>query len=595
MLKNRTYNWRDMLRLPFRAAPIPVVLLLLAALIQAVIPTFVLAFATAALVDTAMQIFQHQSPISAIYFPLALLIAAIGITTILDNVIRLLTSRIAINMERNYTPAILEARANLSYQHIEDEDSWELVELTDDLLDTLKGGLGAVRTVLRNIVAVIAVFTLIVLQVWWAALALIVLSVPLFWLAVRAGKRSYDAEVEALKEERRYSYFSEEVLTNRDAVDERTLFGYSDDVTGRYYQHFKAAHKIQLDAELQMQIAQKSASIVMAIISVLIILSLVNPVLTGQLSAGMFMGIVSAIFAVIEMLSSSMQPAIAKFSKGQEYLESLTELLSLSRTPGATDLPDSVPMEFERLEFRNVTFKYPTGESEVLHNLSFDLDRGKHYAFVGANGAGKTTIAKLLTGLYDGYDGEILINGKELRSYPISTVKALFSVVQQDFARYEVSLADNIALGAAAQQVPMEQLTELVNAVPLGSVVSELPDGLKTHLGKIDEDGIDLSGGQWQQVAITRSLLSPAPIKILDEPTAALDPVAESRIYQEFENLMHGKTTIMISHRLGSTKLADKIFVIADGNIAEQGTHDELMAENGIYAQMFRAQSDWYL
>jgi len=595
MLKIRTYNWLDILRLPFQAAPIPVILLLLAALIQAVIPTFVLAFATAALVDTAMQIFAQQSPTSAIYIPLALLITAIGITTILDNVLRLLTSRIAINMERIYTPAILEARANLAYQHIEDEDSWELVELSDELLDTLKGGLGAVRTILRNIVAVIAVFTLIVLQVWWAALALVLLSVPLFWLAVRAGKRSYDAEVEALKEERRYSYFSEEVLTNRDAVDERTLFGYSDDVTGRYYQHFKAAHKIQLDAELQMQIAQKSASIVMAIISVLIILALIPPVLSGQLSPGMFMGVVSAIFAVIEMLSSSMQPAIAKFSKGQEYLESLTELLSLSRTPGATDLPDAEPIVFEHLDFRNVTFKYPTGESEVLHNLSFDLERGKHYAFVGANGAGKTTIAKLLTGLYDGYEGEILINGKELRSYPIGTIKALFSVVQQDFARYEVSLADNIALGAAARQVPMDQLTELVNAVPLGTVIGKLPAGLNTHLGKIDEDGIDLSGGQWQQVALTRSLLSPAPIKILDEPTAALDPVAESRTYQEFEHLMRGKTTIMISHRLGSTKLADKIFVIDHGGVAEQGTHDELMAENGIYAQMFRAQSDWYL
>jgi len=155
-------------------------------------------------------------------------------------------------------------------------------------------------------------------------------------------------------------------------------------------------------------------------------------------------------------------------------------------------------------------------------------------------------------------------------------------------------MADNIALGDAASDISEDKLKEIANLVELDETIADLKKGINTPLGKIMEDGVDISGGQWQKVAIARSLLSRAPIKILDEPTAALDPIAESRIYQEFEGLMKGKTTIFISHRLGSTKLADEILVIEDGSIIERGAHYELMGENGKYAEMFEAQRKWY-
>jgi len=223
------------------------------------------------------------------------------------------------------------------------------------------------------------------------------------------------------------------------------------------------------------------------------------------------------------------------------------------------------------------------------------LEAGKHYAFVGKNGAGKTTITKLLTGLYTEYEGEILINGKELREYPVSTVKALFSVVYQDFAKYYIPLKDNIKLGDVSGKNTEEKIPDILTKGGLEELVSELKDGIDTPLGKILENGQDISGGQWQRIALARSLISRAPVKMLDEPTAALDPISESRVYGEFENLMKGKTTVFISHRLGSTKLADEILVIDDGMIIERGTHDELMDDEGQYAQMFEAQRGWYL
>ncbi|MDR3121389.1 MAG: ABC transporter ATP-binding protein/permease, partial [Clostridiales bacterium] len=219
-------------------------------------------------------------------------------------------------------------------------------------------------------------------------------------------------------------------------------------------------------------------------------------------------------------------------------------------------------------------------------------ERGKHYSFVGVNGAGKTTITKLITGLYTNYDGAILVDGRSLRGFSQAELKGLSTVVYQDFARYSFSLYDNIAIGAVGADDA--DVNSAIDLIGLREAAEKLPDGVYTNLGKIFENGVDLSGGEWQRVAMARSLISKAPLRILDEPTAALDPVSESRVYSQFEQISQGKATIFISHRLGSTKLADTIFVLSDGKITERGAHRELMGLNGLYAEMYSAQADWY-
>ena len=234
---------------------------------------------------------------------------------------------------------------------------------------------------------------------------------------------------------------------------------------------------------------------------------------------------------------------------------------------------------------------YPQTERKILDDFSLRLERGKHYAFVGVNGAGKTTMMKLITGLYDNYEGEILLNGRDIRTFPQSALKALCAVVFQDFARYQVSMRDSITLGDEARN---QNLNEVLEQVGLTDAVNTLSKGLDTPLGKIYEGGQDLSGGQWQRLAIARALVRNSPIRILDEPTAALDPVSESEFYAHFGELSKGTTTIFISHRLGSTKLADRIFVLDGGKIVEEGTQAELLAKGGLYAEMYEAQRSWY-
>ena len=222
------------------------------------------------------------------------------------------------------------------------------------------------------------------------------------------------------------------------------------------------------------------------------------------------------------------------------------------------------------------------------------LYNGKHYAFVGVNGAGKTTITKLLTGMYDDFEGKILIDGKSIREFTTSELKGLFSVVYQDFAKYYISLKENIGLGNV-HGVSDEEITEALESIGLAELVEELPNGLDTPLGKIKEGSVDISGGQWQRIAIARTIANKAPVHILDEPTAALDPIAESNIYSIFSKISRGKWTIFITHRLSAARLADEIFVIADGRVCEKGSHSELMEKQGVYAEMFEAQRSWYL
>lgn len=250
--------------------------------------------------------------------------------------------------------------------------------------------------------------------------------------------------------------------------------------------------------------------------------------------------------------------------------------------------------EKHTIEFVHVSFRYPRSEQYVLKDINLKITSGEHLSVVGLNGAGKTTFIKLLCRLYDVTEGEILIDGINIKDYSEDAYRKLFAVVFQDFKLLAFSLRENIAFGEEAEE------EEIKNALELSGFYEDsqkLPKGLDTMLYKsFDEQGTELSGGQQQKVAIARALYKNAPIVILDEPTAALDPVAEYDIYRHFDCLVGNKTAIYISHRLSSCKFCDRIAVFADHTIKEYGTHSELLnMKNGIYATMFAAQAQYYV
>lgn len=260
-----------------------------------------------------------------------------------------------------------------------------------------------------------------------------------------------------------------------------------------------------------------------------------------------------------------------------------------SMEPGIRD----VPTETASIEFRNVSFRYPNAERYTLQNINFKIEKGQKFALVGRNGAGKTTLVKLLCGLYTNYEGEILLDGKNIRDFCREEYFSLLSVVFQDIALLPVSLEKNITL--EEKTTNRGELARAIQLSGLSEKIASLTEGLDTPLIKSVEDkAVDLSGGEMQKLALARALYKGGKILLLDEPTAALDPIAENEMYQTYRKLTMGNTSIFISHRLSSTGFCDWILLLDGGVIIEEGTHRELLAKGGLYAEMFEAQSKYY-
>lgn len=312
---------------------------------------------------------------------------------------------------------------------------------------------------------------------------------------------------------------------------------------------------------------------------------------TNVISVGDFSMCVSAagtLYWSLYGIVGGVQDVIKKCAYAHRYIEFM-------RFPAAMEKGTKSVKKCEHtIEFRHVSFKYPRSEKLVLRDINLTIKSGEHLSIVGLNGAGKTTFIKLLCRLYDVTEGEILVDGVNIKEYSDEEYRKLFSVVFQDFQLFAFSLRENIAFGEQPDDKELERVLKLAG---LWEDVQKLPQGLDTMLYKsFDENGTDLSGGQRQKTAIARALYRNAPVVILDEPTAALDPVAEYEIYRQFNKLVGGKTAVYISHRLSSCKFCDRIVVFADDTIKENGTHDELVGlSGGIYAEMFAEQAKYYI
>ena len=245
------------------------------------------------------------------------------------------------------------------------------------------------------------------------------------------------------------------------------------------------------------------------------------------------------------------------------------------------------------IRLENVSFRYPESEKMILEHINLTLHPGEKLAIVGLNGAGKTTLVKLLCGFYDPTEGRVLLNGRDIREYNRRDYYRMFSAVFQSFSLLAASVAVNVA--QTEHYIDMEKVRRCTAQAGLLEKIESLPDGFDTLLNRtVYEDSVMLSGGETQRLMLARALYKDAPVILLDEPTAALDPIAEAELYQKYSDMTAGKSSIYISHRLASTRFCDRIILIENSCIAEEGTHEELLAKNGRYGELFEVQSKYY-
>jgi ATP-binding cassette, subfamily B, bacterial len=314
----------------------------------------------------------------------------------------------------------------------------------------------------------------------------------------------------------------------------------------------------------------------------------------GRLSIGTFYFLTNAILQA----SSTIQQVFSTLSGIADQALFLTDLLAffemrptIQSKPNALPAPRPIRQGFE---FHNVSFQYPGNERRVIDRLNFHLHPGERVALIGENGQGKTTIVKLITRLYDPTEGQILLDGIDLREYDLEDLYREIGVIFQDFMRYEMTARENIAVGKIEEVMDLPMLKAAAQKSMADEVIARLPAGFEQMLGRRFEGGVDLSGGEWQKLALARAYLRNSQLLILDEPTAALDARSEYQVFQRFAELTAGKMALFISHRFSTVRMADRIVVLESGRIVEEGTHDKLTHMGGRYAEMFELQAASY-
>ncbi len=423
----------------------------------------------------------------------------------------------------------------------------------------------------------------------WIGLGIVLVGIPMLLLGYYAAGRNFAVTFEGADSRRRMAELKR-LATDKHAMFERKLFG-AEQLFAQKWDFYSARYAdIAIEEQKRGMYADVAARLLNVVYLVFVICAAASGFWGGSLSIGQFAAALHAVAGIGNNLHDCSRQMVWLLSVAME-INYYREFLAL---PVRTDLGHVESLSGYDIAFSHVSFRYPGTKREVLKDVSFTLREGERIAFVGENGAGKSTIVKLLCGLYEPKAGRISVGGVPVRALSPALRTRIFSAVFQDFGAYQLTLRENVAFGNLKSFQEDERLLAALGRADAKELATGHPEGLDRSLGKLTENGQDLSRGQWQKLAMARAFVSDAKYVILDEPTASLDPLAESRMYENFARIFEERGTVMISHRLASAKMADRIFVLDGGRIVQEGSHEELMARQGLYRAMFLVQSSLY-
>lgn len=388
--------------------------------------------------------------------------------------------------------------------------------------------------------------------------------------------------------EREMNYYCN-LLSDKKSLFEMKVFLCMDYIKNKWYHKNQELFKERIKINRKSQKYFFFSSLMNLIWIAIVIIYTICKLKYNEISLGLCISVLGSALTLLSLVENTSY-VFSNLTLNSMYIKYYIKFnqLPLIHTKQESNLKEANTYTFE---FINVSFKYPNTEKYVLKELNLKFNTNEKIALVGENGAGKSTIIKLICKLYQPNEGNIYINGVNINDISYHSLHKIFSVVFQNFVRYNFTIRENIALEKMNEMNFDDLMKKIMKEINLED---RLIDNLDISLGKVEEDGIDLSTGQWQKLAIARCLFARSNYAILDEPTASLDPISESNIYELFLNVINQKGSLIISHRLASAKLSDKIFVLKNGKISEMGTHEELMRQKGEYFEMFEKQSEWY-
>ena len=497
-------------------------------------------------------------------------------------------------LTRHVNTLIIDKSISLDLQFYEDPVFYDNMQNARRRADS--SALAIVTSISQVAQQLITLISLVVLLVGfspWLAVVVILAAVPNFLSNSRFAEMAFRALTHRAPEARLLSYI-ENLLTSNETVKEIKLFGLGESLKQRYEDLFTQF----LEEDTSIARRNTYASLAWGMLSNLAYYGSYIWVIVRTITRAITLGDMTMFLSVFRQSQRAVQMLLENFSRLYENNLYLDNLLDFLKIEPALEIPENGKIApapiLEGVRFENVSFKYPGSEKFVLKNVNLFIKPGESIALVGLNGAGKTTLIKLLTRLYDPTEGRITLDGTGLRDFDLQSLHQRFGVIFQDFVRYQFSVKENIGFGQVEELENQERIEVAADKGGATEVIAELPEGYETVLGRRWNRGHELSGGQWQKIALSRAFMRKAEVLILDEPTSALDAEAEYEIFLRFRELMQGRVAVLISHRFSTVRMADRIVVLSEGRIIELGSHEELMARNQSYAHLFNLQAEGY-
>ncbi len=427
----------------------------------------------------------------------------------------------------------------------------------------------------------------------WLILILFIAVLPSFLSEIYFSRSSYSL-VRSWTPQRRELDYLRYIGASVETAKEIKVFGLDVFLTGRFK---KIAHAYY-NANKSIAIRRTIWGTVLQILSVIAYYGAYIFIILRTVAGVLTVGDMTFLSGSFNRLQNQLQNLLSTFTRISEsalYLQDYFDFLAIE--PTIKDHSDAIeaPEKIESgIQFQNVGFTYPGTDIWAVRHINFTILPGEKLALVGENGAGKTTLVKLLARMYDPTEGRILIDGTDIRKFRIDSYRKMIGVIFQDYVRFSFKAGENVAVGQIEASSNQDQIVSAAEKSLADPVIQKLPGGYDQMLGKRFEDGVDLSGGEWQKVALARAYMRDAQIVILDEPTAALDARAEYEVFKRFAELTHGKSSVIISHRFSTVRMADRILVLKNGEMIELGTHEELLSHGNLYAELFQLQAQGY-
>lgn len=489
---------------------------------------------------------------------------------------------------------LIQKTAEVEIEHLEDPDFYDKLERARRQTTGRVSLLSDVMSQLQDLITIISLITALIVFEPWLIVLLILAIIPSFLNEIKFSNAVYSLTRSWTTERRELDYLRY-IGANDEHAKEIKLFGLSEFIATR----FKALSELYYGQNKKLQIQKSLWGGLFNIIGIATYYGayvfILFRVIAGVLTVGEF----TFLSGSFNRLQSQLQRIFFRFSSianSALYLKDYFDFIDLKPNNEPLIDPKPLPKNINHgFRFENVSFKYPGTEKYILRNLNFEIKAGEKLALVGENGAGKSTLIKLILRFYELSEGRILLDGTDIKEFDKPSYQNYFGVIFQDFIKYDFDLRDNIAVGSIDHFENQERIQRSAEQSLASEVVADLPMGYDQRLGKRFHDGTELSGGQWQKVALARAYMKDAEVIILDEPTSALDARAEHETFERFIDLTVNKTAIIISHRFSTVRMADRIVVLKNGGIDEIGTHDELMERDGLYAELFTLQAEGYV